>query len=268
MLSHEASLTADARDPAFWLDAGAPLTVGEYVIQNTMINLKASEESELIIDFTPIKPTSYEARFCVITDTYQPYLHVLTGSGVVPDVSIISANPLIKHHKFLNFEPQNPTHYVDKQIILRNNTAVGIPFKIELTDNENFEIDSANGVLDPLEETPFIVTFRPYKEGFKETAIDIILTHISLAALHQIGVEINNPASDHVDWTVFSFKANGICKPFEVSFSPMYVKVGPTLTVGAPHRVALKLSNTSINSMTYSWDSKVNAVFISVPSHS
>eukprot|EP00794_Sanderia_malayensis_P003460 gene3460-3956_t len=253
------------------------VNIGSFILKPAMFHLKANESIDIEVIFSPTSVKLCEEEVVIVCDNCNTRSFVIEGVSETAGVELVSVeNGLSDYHLsemkdheaqyLVRFERQYPHTFKQKEMIIRNTTAVELEFywhidrpvfnnmnKGEVDFDEfvstiarqsSFEINPNRGTLAPSETSSFQIIFNPIKPSDYHNVARLILRNVP---------SFNKTHSKYSDVVSTQIELKGYTKLFDVHVEPTAIFFEDDCLINTPYEKAITIHNESDEEITFQW---------------
>ncbi|KAG8443530.1 hypothetical protein GDO86_012075 [Hymenochirus boettgeri] len=274
---------------------------GPFGIRPAAFELFTGQGIILEIVFFPMSSETFSQEFTIVCDNCQVKNFTLTGCGQQVGLELISVsddsslkvtevpNLITKH--LVQFQSTNIHTTLQKDIVIRNATHVGLPFfwqiirpstqsllpgeavdiykmDIDLSTTAPFTLTPADGFLQPHEDFTFTVTYTPTELNEHHHVAQMVLREIPeppSASNKPRRLSEFTPMAHNV--IVMDLDLKGTAEPFKILLEPYAIIFPGECFIGTTMRKQFKMWNNSKSEAAYRWENLITPHIIQIEPH-
>ncbi|XP_061777252.1 deleted in lung and esophageal cancer protein 1 [Nerophis ophidion] len=260
-----------AISPSFFALQPGESTVVEAVFFPTTTE-KSCQVFTVVCDNCQVKDISVQGEGQLIA------LELLSVSGKELPLMLGEVHDITADH-FTRFESCNPYSEQRKQVVIRNNVHLELPFHWQVMkpnlmpllssevpdpsqlqyhpDREDvFQVSPASGTLAPCQDREFVFSFCPKEMQDYHSVCHLVLSDVPQPAVDsdQGGLQPVRVGSKVGDATVMEMEVKGSTEPFNILLEPYAVVIPGQLFICTTTRRLFKMWNHSKTSVSFQWE--------------
>ncbi|KAM6977672.1 deleted in lung and esophageal cancer protein 1 [Aplochiton taeniatus] len=261
----------------------------------SLFELEPGQATVVEVVFFPTAAGRCTEVFTIVCDNCQVKDVTIQGEAQLIKLELVSVSgegerPVLGEMRdltaehFVSFDPGNLYSEQQKKLIIRNNAHLELPFhwqimkpnlqpllpgetpdpsriQYHLATDEVFHVSPPTGVLAPLQEREFLITYCPKKLRDYHSVCHLVLRDIpdmpkepsaegtsrSLEGVLNVPVEVG-------DVIVMEIEVKGSTEPYQVLLEPYSIHVPGGTFVGTTLRRRFKMWNSSRSSIRFQWE--------------
>ncbi|XP_062335007.1 deleted in lung and esophageal cancer protein 1 isoform X2 [Osmerus eperlanus] len=259
----------------------------------SLFELQPGQTAVVEVVFFPTTAESCSQVFTIVCDNCQVKDITIQGEGQLVLLELVSVlgeeecpaqgelcDLTAEHH--VRFGPVNPHSVQQKKLVIKNNTCLELPFYWQimkpnlqsLLPGENpdtshihyhlaidlgFYVSPTTGILAPLQEHEFLLTYNPQELKDYNSVCHLVLKDIPdppKEPSNDWAPHTLNTAAETKDVIVMAIDVKGTTEPYQILLEPYSIHIPGELFIGTTINRKFKMWNNSKSLISFKWERK------------